>query len=317
MNKPRRIALATASAFADLVPDDRLLVDALAKRGVRSQGVIWNDPAVRWSDYDAVIIRSCWDYHLAHHAFLEWIAALTEHGVRVFNPPALVRWNAEKGYLRDLSSRGVSVVPTRWIERHVLPSSSEDALAKFGKSTLENIMRVEGWSQVVVKPAISASAHDTWRASAGTAVTSETRFREMVSRGRVLVQPYLDVVASEGEWSLLFYDGEYSHAALKRPKAGDFRVQVEHGGDSVVREPEPHAIQSARIALAAAEEGRARSLYARVDGCMVDGHFVLMELELIEPDLYLRGNPSAPAQLADALVARVDDARGARLTFTP
>jgi Glutathione synthase/Ribosomal protein S6 modification enzyme (glutaminyl transferase) len=289
------IALATASKFATLVPDDLLLVDALAERNIRAHGVVWNDPAVRWSDYDAVVIRSCWDYHLAHAAFLAWIAELDSKGVRVFNPPALVRWNAEKTYLRDLSSSGVPVVPTRWIERGE-------------NSSLDAIMRDQQWGEVVVKPAISASAHDTWRTSASQAHDAENRFREMVSRGRVLVQPYLDVIAAEGEWSLLFYDGAYSHAALKRPKPGDFRVQVEHGGGSEVREPEGLAIEAARVALAAAEQGRERSLYARVDGCMVDGRFLLMELELIEPDLYLRGKPWAPARLADALVARIDGA---------
>ena len=294
LSTPRTIALATASAYASLVADDRLLVDALATRGVRTAPAIWNDPAVNWTDFDAVVIRSCWDYHLAHDEFLAWVARLHASNVRVLNPPALVRWNAEKGYLRDLTARGVVVVPTRWVEQaDVMP--------------LEEIMREQHWPEVVVKPAISASAHETWRAGTSEAASSEDRFRRMVSRGRVLVQPYLDVIAVEGEWSLLFYDGVYSHAALKRPKAGDFRVQVEHGGGSEIGEPEGHAIESAGRALAAAEQGKARSLYARVDGCIVDGRFVLMELELIEPDLYLRGNPSAPLRLADALLSRIDE----------
>ena len=117
MRRPLNIALATASAFAALVADDRLLVDALAERGSSAAGAIWNDNEVRWTDYDAVVIRSCWDYHLAHDAFLAWIARLASSGVRVLNPPPLVRWNAEKGYLRDLAARGVVVVPTRWVQR--------------------------------------------------------------------------------------------------------------------------------------------------------------------------------------------------------
>ena len=97
MSAPRTIALATASKYADLVADDQLLVDALRTRGTNAVTAIWNDPAQRWSDYDAVVIRSCWDYHLAHAAFLAWITQLETTGVRVLNPPALVRWNAEKG----------------------------------------------------------------------------------------------------------------------------------------------------------------------------------------------------------------------------
>ncbi len=262
MNTEPRIAIATAGAFADLVPDDRVLV------GARAEAAIWNDATVPWTEFDAVIIRSCWDYHLEHDAFLAWIARLEYSGVRVFNPTALVRWNAEKSYQLDLSSCGVAVVPTRWVERDEVVSVSDTAPAKFGRSTLGDIMREHGWPEVVVKPAISASAHDTWRASASTAVAPENPFRAMVSRGRVLVQPYFEVFATQGEWSLLFYDGHYSHSALKRPRAGDFRVQVEH---------------------------------------VIDDQFVLMELELIEPDLYLRGSPTAPMRLATALQARIDE----------
>ncbi len=294
MRAPRTVALATAAAFPDLVADDRLLVDALATRGTNAVAAIWNDPAQRWTDYEAVVIRSCWDYHLAHDAFLAWITELETAGVRICNLPPLVRWNAEKGYLRDLATRGVRVVPTRWIERGDV-------------EPLQTIMREQHWPEVVVKPAISASAHETWRTSAGAALASEGRFREMVARGRVLVQPYLDVIATDGEWSLLFYDGAYSHGVVKRPRPGDFRVQVEHGGGSEVREPDPPIIEAAGRALAEAERGRARSLYARVDGCVVDGQFVLMELELIEPDLFLRASAAAPARLADALLARISE----------
>ena len=294
MSRSSRIAIATASAYANLVPDDRLLVDALAARGVRAEAEIWNDRAVRWIDYDVVVIRSCWDYHLAHDEFLAWIARLDADGVQVLNPPPLVGWNSEKTYLRDLASRGVAVVPTRWVER-------ADTVR------LETILAERQWMEVVVKPAVSASAHDTWRTRNSAAAAPEQRFRDMVARGRVLVQPYLDVIASDGEWSLLFYDGTYSHSALKRPRAGDFRVQVEHGGGSEIREPAGHVIEAARRALHTAEDGRARSLYARVDGCIVNDEFVLMELELIEPDLYLRANDSAPTRLADALLARSDE----------
>lgn len=302
MSAQQTIALATASKFSDLVADDLLLVDALAARGVRAVAAIWNDPGQRWSEYAAVVIRSCWDYHLAHDAFLQWLDRLERDRVLVLNPPALVRWNSEKTYLRELASRGVRVVPTRWVEQG-------DA------RRLESILGEQDWTEVVVKPAISASAHDTWRVSAAAARACEDRFRTMVTRGRVLVQPFLDVIATDGEWSLLFYDGVYSHAVIKRPKAGDFRVQVEHGGGAAACEPDGHVIDAARRALAAAEQDRARSLAARVDGCIVDGQFVLMELELIEPDLFLRASSTAPARLADALRARVGDGCSPLLAF--
>jgi hypothetical protein len=172
-------------------------------------------------------------------------------------------------------------------------------------TSLASILHEREWSQVVVKPSVSASAHQTWRIAASDTASGEERFQSMVANGEVLVQPFLDAIQNEGEWSLLFYGGAYSHSVLKRPKQNDFRVQKEHGGTAEVSEPLAEVIRSARGALEAAEVGRAASLYARVDGCVVDGRFVLMELELIEPDLFLRSHAEAPARLASALLRRL------------
>ena len=280
------IALATSENVADLTDDDRLLVDALEAKGVRSEAATWNDEALDWRQYSAVVIRSTWDYHLRLDEFLAWLDRLERLEVKVFNAPALVRWNAEKGYLRDLADRGVAIVPTRWVERGA-------------KTSLEAILQQTGWSDVVVKPSVSASAHQTWRMNAHEAYAREAEFASMVENGRVLVQTFLEAIQTEGEWSLLFYGGIYSHSVLKRPRHGDFRVQQTHGGTADVREPSREVIEQARRVLEAA---RPASLYARVDGCVVDAHFVLMELELIEPDLFLRAHPLAPRRLADSLL---------------
>jgi glutathione synthase/RimK-type ligase-like ATP-grasp enzyme len=282
------IALATSAKVPDLTDDDRLLVAALTERRVRSEPAIWNDDALDWAKYSAVVIRSTWDYHLHLDEFLAWLDRLESLDVRVLNAPSLVRWNAEKGYLRDLADRGVAIVPTRWVERGE-------------RSSLADIVRETGWTDVVVKPSVSASAHQTWRMSSDEAGAREAEFSSMVDSGRVLVQPFLEAIQTEGEWSLLFYGGEYSHGVLKRPRRGDFRVQQAHGGTSDVMEPSRDVIEQGRLALQAAGES---THYARVDGCVVDGRFVLMELELIEPDLFLRANPAAPATLAAALLGR-------------
>ncbi|MDB4893234.1 MAG: hypothetical protein JWL61_5089 [Gemmatimonadetes bacterium] len=282
------IALATSAKVADLTDDDRLLVAALAASGVRSEPAIWNDDALDWEKYAAVVIRSTWDYHLHLDEFLAWLDRLESLDVRVVNAPSLLRWNAEKGYLRDLADRGIAIVPTRWVERGE-------------RSSLGDILRETGWSDVVVKPAVSVSAHQTWRMGAGEAGARAADFSSMVESGRVLVQPFLEAIQTEGEWSLLFYGGEYSHAVLKRPRRDDFRVQQAHGGTSDVMEPSREVIDQARRVLEAAGQP---SQYARVDGCVVDGRFVLMELELIEPDLFLRAHPAAPARLAAALLGR-------------
>lgn len=288
MSTPLRVALATQAARPDLYVDDQLLIPALAAHDVHASAAVWDDPSVDWTTFDAVVIRSCWDYHLKHDAFLAWIARLERAGVAVFNPPAVIRWNSEKGYLRELEERGVRVVPTRWIERASTVS-------------LHDVLHDAGWDAAVVKPAISASAHETWRTSRDSAPHDDARFRAMTARGRVLVQPFMETVVTAGEWSLVFIGGEFSHAMLKRARSGDFRVQSEHGGSAVLGDPGTHVVEQARFALHA---GSSESLYARVDGCVVDGEFVLMELELIEPLLYLGERTGTPEQFAAALVAR-------------
>jgi glutathione synthase/RimK-type ligase-like ATP-grasp enzyme len=286
---PTRIALATQASLPHLNADDRRLVPAFAARGVHATAVVWDDPAIDWSTFDAVVIRSCWDYHLRHDTFLDWVARLERAGVPVFNPPAVIRWNSEKGYLRELAERGVGVVPTRWIDTG-------------SATTLHDVLHDAGWDDAVVKPSISASAHETWRTSRSAALRDEPRFRSLLARGRVLVQPFMREVVDAGEWSLMFLGGQFSHAMLKRARSGDFRVQSEHGGSATLEAPGAHVIEQARRALHAAPGGEDTILYARVDGCIVNGEFVLMELELIEPLLYLAEHPDAPARFADALL---------------
>jgi glutathione synthase/RimK-type ligase-like ATP-grasp enzyme len=289
MSATPRVALATQAALPDAYSDDQLLIPALAARGVHATAAVWSDPSVDWTTFDAVVIRSCWDYHLRHDEFLAWVTSLERAGVALWNPPAIIRWNAEKSYLRELGERGVRIVPTRWVERNSV-------------ATLHDVLHDAAWDAAVVKPAISASAHETWRTSRHAAAADEARFRALVGRGRVLVQPFMEAVVAAGEWSLVFIGGEFSHAMLKRARRGDFRVQFEHGGSAMRGDPGGHVVEQARRALHA---GASDSLYARVDGCVVDGEFVLMELELIEPLLFLAEHPDAPARLASVLVERM------------
>ncbi|MEP6732794.1 MAG: hypothetical protein ABJE10_19270 [bacterium] len=290
--EPARVALATSSKVSSLTDDDRLLVSALAAHGVHAEPAVWTDVDRDWRCYSAVVIRSTWDYHLNHVAFLAWLDRLESAGVHVFNPPSLVRWNAEKSYLRELADRGIATVPTRWVECRE-------------EISLPAILHETGWDDVVIKPSVSASAHQTWRVSLHDTSSSDAQFRAMVTNGRVMVQPFLRAIQDDGEWSLLFYGGEYSHAVIKRPTRNDFRVQKEHGGSSEAAEPSTDVIMDARRVLEAAQQGRDASLYARVDGCVVDGRFVLMELELIEPDLFLRAHVEAPERLASALLGAI------------
>lgn len=291
-NDTLSVALATHVGLPALGDDDRLLMAALAARKVHAVPAVWDDDGVDWTRFACVVVRSCWDYHLRPAAFHEWIDRLERSGVAVWNPPATIRWNADKSYLRDLAARGVSTVPTAWVEQG-------------DPTSLADVLRAHGWDRAVVKPAVSASAHETWMTDGARSADDDSRFRALTARTRTLVQPFVDSIVATGEWSLVFIDGAYSHAVLKKPRLGDFRVQEEHGGSAQVLEPGAEVIAAARGVLAAAGPMGTGSLYARVDGCVVGDAFVLMELELIEPTLYLGTARAAADRLASALLERL------------
>jgi len=282
----RRIAFATWRGLPGLSADDRLASAALVEQGLTVIPSVWDDPVVDWPSFDAVVVRSTWDYHHRPGEFLDWIARLERAGVRVWNPPSLLRWNLDKRYLAELERRGVPVVPTVTVP-------------KGHGSSLADVLVEAGWDAAVVKPAVSASAHETWRTSRARAAADAERFAMLVTAGDVLVQPYLRAV-EDGEWSLCFLGERYSHAVLKRPRRGDFRVQSELGGEVLVVPPGPAVVQRAEAIVALLPRPW---LYARVDACQVDGTLVLMELELIEPTLFFRADPGAPDRFAEALRA--------------
>jgi glutathione synthase/RimK-type ligase-like ATP-grasp enzyme len=245
---------------------------------------VWDDPAVPWSTYAAVIVRSTWDYHRRPAAFLRWIDRMDDARVPMWNPPALLRWNLDKGYLDELERRGITVVPT-------------SRLPKGSSATLTATLGERGWDDVVVKPAVSASAYQTWRSSASLAGADAARFAALLEAGDVLVQPYQPAIEA-GEWSFCFFRGAFSHAVLKRPRPGDFRVQSELGGTVSVEHPPPPLIAEA-AAVTSLIPGN--WLYARVDACSAGHGLLIMELELIEPTLFFHAEPGAADRFAEAL----------------
>ena len=278
------VALATSEEVPELVPDDRLLIPALAERGIDAVPAVWDDASVDWRRFGGVVIRSCWDYHFKVDRFDAWTRRLEADGIPLWNPPDILRWNARKVYLRDLADRGVTIVPTRFVDRSSAPA-------------LDGILHDAGWAEAVVKPVVSASAHETWRAERGRP-DDAARFAELVARMPLMVQPFVAEVEREGEWSLCFFGGRFSHAVLKRPRPDDFRVQREHGGTAEVVAASDRLVAEAAAALAAA--GRP-TVYARVDGCVIGGALHLMELELLEPGLFLALDPGAADRFADAI----------------
>jgi len=283
-----RIALATSSKFPNLTSDDRLLLEPLAEHGIQAEPAIWNDASRDWSSYDAVILRSTWDYHLLPEEFLRWIDLLRDMHVPLWNAHTLVRWNANKTYLRDLDAKGILVVPTIWPEAG-------------NASPLRDKMRELGWERAVVKPRISATARRTQLVTIEDADAAQPLFDELRSGAGVMVQKFMDSIVVDGEWSLIFFDRQFSHAVLKKPASGDFRVQNDFGGTDTQLDPPAHVLESAGIILQAVEA----TLYARVDGVVQEEKFLLMELELIEPALFLSSHPAATAKFADAIARKL------------
>jgi glutathione synthase/RimK-type ligase-like ATP-grasp enzyme len=284
------VALVTCAEHPDLTTDDRLLLPALKRRGLRPVPALWDDPDEPWEAYGAVILRSCWDYHHRATEFEGWLHRLESASARVHNGLPTLRWNMRKTYLRDLEAVGIPVAGTVW--------------ATMGSATsLREIRQASGWDAMVVKPTVSASAWETWLMEHPGVAADEERFARLLRERDLMVQPFLPSIVTEGELSFVFLAGRFSHAVRKRPKPGDFRVQEEHGGTAERQEVASDlAVQAAR-ALAAAPEP---SLYARADGVVVDGKLVITELELVEPMLYFGWDAAAPDRFAEALLAAVE-----------
>jgi len=282
---PARLALATCAARPWIDPDDAHLAATLAQLGVPPTVCVWNDAQVDWSAFDLVLIRTIWDYHKHPAAFGQWLDRLDRLGVATLNDSRLLRWNSDKRYLFELARLGVATIPTR------LAHGSE----------LARVLASMPGASVVVKPTISGGAWQTLRGEVGDDAFAAS-VAQLPTALDYLVQPYLPEIASAGEWSLLYFGGEYSHAVIKRPAAGDYRVQDEHGGRSEPAVPDAATRAAAGRALAAlAVAGHDVPAYARVDGVVSGGRFVLMELELIEPSLFLAGQPQAAERFAHLL----------------
>lgn len=270
--------------------EDRLLAQTLASSGHQVTLEAWRDEQVQWARLDGTMLRSCWDYHLHLAKFREWLGSLEEACVSLWNPPALVAWNADKRYLFDLENRGLEIVPTE-----LVGSRSE--------TRLEDLFQRFGAEALVIKPVVGASAFGTWRADREKAVALTNRFASEKAAGPLLVQPLLREVLDEGEWSLILIDGILSHTVLKRPGAGDFRVQSELGGTTERREAPEELSTFAQRVLAALDEA---PLYARIDIVRRGGRPLLMEVELIEPQLFLADCPPAVDRLVHGFLDRVE-----------
>lgn len=293
-----RIAVATHEGAPLLTADDRDALDLLAAKGATVSAIPWSRPGVDWAAFDFVLIRSTWDYHKRLPEFRAWAKAVEGGGGRLWNPASVVFWNSDKVYLKDLEAAGIPIVPTRW-------AAAGDEAGLY--STLSGLV----WPEVVVKPTVSASAFRTLRLQPADAQNHREDFAALLGHSGLMIQPLLQEVLDEGEWSFLYFrrDGRlrFSHAVLKSPARGDFRVRAELGGSATAFEPPADLLRQVEaLVTRAAAIVPGELLYARIDGVVSrgrhapDGTFLLMELELIEPFLFL-GVANAGPRFAAAI----------------
>ncbi len=279
-----RMALVTCERPTEHDEDVEFLAPALRRQGVAVETPAWSDPRVDWPGYGLVMLSSPWDYHERPDEFRAWLAA-TAPTTNLQNELAILEWNVDKRYLRALGEAGVPTIPTIWSE----PGSEAEALGEIA---------ARGWERVVIKPAVDLGAMNLVRVEAAMAERLLSRYDRPV-----LIQPYLPSIATAGEGSLVYLGGEFTHALRKRPASGDFRIQPLYGGTHEAVEPSAAETAVAERALAASPGD---PLYARVDLVYdEDGSPLLIELELIEPSLYLDVAPrGAVERLARAMLAR-------------
>jgi glutathione synthase/RimK-type ligase-like ATP-grasp enzyme len=260
-------------------------VEAAALRGAGAEvePVAWTD-AGDLMGYDLVLPLVTWGYHLDYPRWLDFLDRAERERLPIVNPAALLRWNSDKAYLAELGDSGVPTVPTLAVES-CCDEDLEEARRRFGSDWL------------VIKPPVSASAAGTHRLGPNDDLPADSRRKPMI------VQPLIEEIARTGEFSLMLFDGEFSHAVVKRPKSGDFRVQPHLGGITLPSEPPPGSIALAKQALAAAP---ARARYARVDIVPDDdGRLRIMELELIEPALFLDYAPDGGEAFTRSILSSV------------
>ena len=254
---------------------------ALLRAGLSVEARPWTDSG-DLAGFDLVTPLVAWGYHQDPPRWHALLDRMEGENVPVLNPVPLLRWNSDKRYLAELGAKGIHVIPTRLVER-IDQAALTDARSEFGE-------------QLVIKPPVSASAYGTYRLGPNDPLPTEAHGREM------LVQPFLGAVADEGEYSCLLFGGDFSHSIVKRPKAGDYRVQPHLGGTEFPCPPPQGAVDLAKAALAAAP---AEASYARVDMVRDNGgKLAIIELELIEPALWLQHAPDGGASFAAALTKK-------------
>lgn len=293
MLRNKNIAFVTCSVKPDFAANDLPVVELLKAEGASVRAMPWDVASDEWSSFDLVVIRSCWNYHLHPELFHRWLDRMEQENINIFNSIKTVRGNLHKEYLKELEERGALLPESIWLE-------------KGSSLNLSLLLQQTTWEAAVIKPSISAGAFNTFLVNNVNANSLQIKFDEVMNSFDMIVQEFIPEVVTDGEWSLIFFDKKFSHAIVKKPATKDFRVQHEHGGSSALAEPSLAALQESEKILSMIDEPL---LYARVDGVIAEGQFLLMELELIEPSLFLDKSETAARAFANAMANQLQKSK--------
>jgi glutathione synthase/RimK-type ligase-like ATP-grasp enzyme len=266
--------------------EDKMLLDFLQAKRWDVQRVYWADDKINWKDFNLVIIKSPWDYHYHYERFMQWLSGIHDLGIQILNPYEIIRLNSDKHYLQQMEDERFDVIPSIFLES--------------GKQhDLSGMFATFKTKQLIVKPCVSAGSKHTFIVTEYNIVEQTNSINVLTREESFIVQPFVEQI-HEGELSYLFFGGNFSHCVLKKPQAGEFRVQLGFGGTIHLQNPSADEIEKAKSFVDRFATG---CLHARVDGVMINGKFTLMELELIEPMLYFPDAPGSVGRYYDALTA--------------
>ncbi|WP_299768463.1 hypothetical protein [uncultured Dokdonia sp.] len=272
--------------ISNILQERKLLQAALEKRGVKVDCTYWDDPNYDWSQTKAVVFRTIWDYFERYDEFSIWIEKVKTQ-TQLINPKSLIDWNIDKHYLAGLEKKGIAIVPTAYVDTDAYRS-------------IDSVCAEKGWTDVVIKPAIAGGAFHTHKVCQEERTSFEDLFKKLVSERDMLIQPFQETITSFGEASLMVFNGKYTHAILKKAKAGDYRVQDDFGGTVYDYTPTPEEIAFAENVFNACDPMPA---YGRADIIWdTEGTILLGELEIIEPELWVRNQPVSAEEFAEGIL---------------
>ncbi|GAB1350680.1 hypothetical protein MASR1M107_28950 [Ignavibacteriales bacterium] len=284
-----KLGLVTCREYPELTEDDQLLIPAFKEKKIIAKPVIWNDGPLPSNEFDLLIIRSPWDYYLSTAEFISWMNKASASGYKILNKPDIVKKNLHKSYIKELQRRGVLTADTMFI-----PKAS---ILK-----LEEVFERKRFRKVVIKPAISAGAFETYLVHRDEAAEFNGIAAKILEYADLMIQDYIEEVETNGELSLIFFNGEYSHTVLKTTAPGEFRTQLEYGGTVESIKPSADMID---LAYEINDALGFDTLYSRVDGIMAKDEFKLLELEMFEPCLYFSYNEKSVKRFVESVIERV------------